>query len=170
MGASTTTSPAGVKPKGYPNTSEIDRMVALAGESQKIGEFLDWLMHEQNVRLMRWTVIEHEEECTAYKRAKHDKDSKQEALTGLAELEAEFRGVDPSTVVVPTINQAKHPDECQCKGTNIYRWTEEGWESARPERSGDVIPNWLAQFYGIDLDLVETQRTAVLAWVRKQNK
>jgi hypothetical protein len=35
------------KPEGYPATPELDKLKALQGETQPIGNFLDWLLHEK---------------------------------------------------------------------------------------------------------------------------
>jgi hypothetical protein len=42
-----------VRPAGYPDTPELDRMLAARGQSQPAGEFLDWL-HNLGYRLCTW--------------------------------------------------------------------------------------------------------------------
>lgn len=149
---------------GYPDTPECQKMSAVADESQSIGQFLDWLMHDQDVHLMRWESIRNERPCTAYKRSRDEQRTKQELLDGLMEIDAQLRGVDISEVEVPQIPEDDHPDTCACKGTGIYVWFEEGWHPVRRR-----IEEWLAEYYDIDLGALEQEKQAVLAWVREQN-
>jgi len=40
---------------GYPDAPECDRLAAVAGESQQIGDFLDWL-EERGIHLAQWVT------------------------------------------------------------------------------------------------------------------
>lgn len=139
----------------------LAKMHEVHTSSQQIGEFLDWLLHDRGVELMRWQTVVHEEPCT------HTKVSNaHEALIGVARLNAEFHGEDPDLVVVPT---EWHPVHCKCEGTNVVTWEEEGWMRARPEQSGSPIQAWLADYFDIDLNELETERRAVLEALRAVN-
>lgn len=43
-------------------TPQSDRLLAVHGESQAIGEFLDWLFREKEIVLARWLSHEHDDE------------------------------------------------------------------------------------------------------------
>lgn len=49
------------KPEGYPDTTELDRLVAVSDESQRLGEFLDWL-EEQGYHICTYTEPSVDEE------------------------------------------------------------------------------------------------------------
>jgi len=110
---------------------------------------------------MKWESVRHERPCTAYKKSSIEKARKQELLEGLAEIREQLGG---AAFDVPEIPEDRHPDECVCKGTNVYVWHEEGWQPQRRR-----IEEWLADFYDVDLVALEKEKRAVLAWVREQN-
>jgi len=161
MGRSTATR----KPLVKPDTPNLDKMIEVADESQSIGQFLDWLMNEQNVTLMRWTSIPHERVCHDYHKPRYAEEARL-TLEEIVALEAEFRGGDPHEL--PPDPSDQHPETCTCEGTGYIRWSEEGWEKFGS--GGDTgIAKILAPYYDIDYDEMQRERDAVLAWVRAQN-
>ncbi len=82
-----------------PECPECDKLTKVAPESQKIGEFIDWLQNEKKIHLAHWQEGDREELAYAH----------------------------------------------------------------------ESIEKLLAEFFKIDLDKVEKERTALLKWIQKEN-
>ncbi len=144
------------KPKGYPKTPELDKMIAITDQSQIIGEFLDWLLHDQGVQFMRWDSGEQQRPCTFHHPSRAEKTKEDLRL-----LKVELGG----GTFVPSEG---HPVTCECGGTGEVSEYHEGWEDVRPKQPGG-IQGWLADYFEIDLNRVEQERSKVLDHVRANN-
>lgn len=146
------------KPAGYPPTPELDKMLAITDKSQVIGEFLEWLFSEHNVRFMRWNSEEEPTPCTHHPKSRHE-----ERKIDVQRLKAELEG---AAFDAPSEG---HPVTCRCGGTGVITTYHEGWEDVRPSQSGGTIQAWLADYFEINLATIENERSAVLDWVRENN-
>jgi hypothetical protein len=129
---------------------EHERMKAVRGESQAIGEFIDWLRSEETP----YTIAEWEEwracEASSNIFARVDKSWHCEngRKMGGAEHEAEDWG------------------ECErCEGTGRVKS-----DDPRLYPAGIGIEALLARYFDIDLDKINDEKDAMLAEIRKQNE
>jgi len=124
---------------------EHDKRAKILEKSQAIGEFLDWI-GEQGYRLQKW--VEQDEEGPCPGTIFHDCD-------GGRRVDVPFDGGEPYTT----------ERRCQkCGGTGVYTTHFEGEvELMRP------IESVLAEFFGIDLNIIEQERRAMLASLRGES-
>lgn len=141
-----------------PDTPNLNKMSKISGDSQTIGEFIDWL-GQNGVVLMRWESVPHERPCTNHKPPRD-----REILEEIVALEAEFRQGDP--IDIP---EHRHPETCPCEGTGYIRWTEEGWNQAMSHGGDTAIARLMAPYFEIDYDEMQRERDLMLDWVRTNN-
>ncbi len=119
-------------------TPECDRMVAVAEESHKLGEFLDWL-NEQGIHLAEW---QRETECTW--------SSLREGLRCVMGMIRFDYDMDDGAYPVEGVCKA-------CDGTGVVDRLEPILVT-RAESYNEL----LAHYFNIDLDKVEQERRAIL--------
>lgn len=119
---------------------ECDRMVAASEESQKIGDFLDWL-NEQGIVLAEW---ERQKECDYG-------------------VWPKWRCEAGRVVGHPDSNKPGQDDgECpECNGTGLIARLE-----PRLAPRGEGYEQLLARFFGIDLKKIDAERSQMLAALR----
>jgi hypothetical protein len=104
-------------PARYP---ECEKLRAAAAESQKIGQFLDWLFGEKECVLAKWVNHEHDDEC-------YDNGRRRAPTCGLED--------NNDNLVVQRMGTEK----------------------------------LLAEYFGINMDVVEQERRAILEELRRAN-
>jgi hypothetical protein len=134
------------------NTPECNRMLAVADESHKLGDFLDWLT-ENDIHLAVW---ERTKVC----------DFGEGPIIGNlfdGRSSKKWRCVDGQVVAHPDSNKPGAEDgPCpKCEGTGRI-------ERIEPRLIPHVEPfnRLLARYFGIDLDKVEEERRRVLEELR----
>jgi hypothetical protein len=120
---------------------ECDRMLAVADDSHKLGEFLDWL-NSQGLHLAAWVT---QGECTWVPRT-----------GGMADRSG-TRGCDGGRVVDKE-GQPLLGGVCpRCGGTGLVELTRPRLETAH-----EPYERLLARYFDIDLQKVEEERRAIL--------
>lgn len=150
-----------------PDTPTLQKMSDVHERSQVVGEFLDWLLNSEHVHLMRWDSRVTHEKCTARWKERRSHEELQTAVDDLRELEAELAGVDPATLPErPLPPPPPHPTTCACGGSGVIETAIEDWVPWEP----GGIQKMLGRFFGIDVEAAEQERSALLEWVREQNR
>lgn len=124
---------------------EHEKRSGILEKSQAIGEFLDWI-GEQGYRLQKWVVQDEDGPCPGT--IWHECD-------GGREMRVPVDGGEPYTTA----------NRCQkCNGTGTYIAHFEG--EVGLQRS---IESVLAEFFGIDLKVIEQERRAMIESMREAN-
>lgn len=125
----------------YPRCPELDKLKSVADRSHKVGEFIDWLNDTKHFHLAE--IHEHTDEC--YTCGLNPKD--------FQELYKDKGWVDA--------------DELK---NSRFRTPQCGFRKGQYVPANYNLQKLLAEFFEIDLNKVEDERRAVLAWVRRKNK
>lgn len=150
-----------------PDTPTLQKMSEVHERSQAVGEFLDWLLHAEGAQIMRWDSRTVYEPCPRRWRDQRTHEELQTTVDDLRELEAELAGVDPASLPErPLPPPPPHPVECSCGGTGQIGTKIEDWVSWEP----GGIQKMLGRFFDIDVEQAETERAALLEWVRAENQ
>jgi hypothetical protein len=136
-------------------TPECDRMIAVADDSHKLGDFLDWL-NEQDIHLATWErtkVCGYGSGLFVVSPGGGVRD-----VDGLSQRK--WRCVGGRMTGHPDSNKPGEDDgDCpECGGTGRVERVE-----PRMILTGEPFERLLARYFGIDLDKVETERRQVLA-------
>lgn len=146
---------------------EHEKLTALGGDNQTIGDFLEWLFHEQGIRFTRFDDKYDERRCS---RPDRMTPNEVDSINGLRELSAAFSGTEPPDPLSPSMDLIHDRDCDECGGTGWVMFTSgQDWVEASPPGWGSRTEKWLALYFDIDQKKIEAEKQQMLAELRRQN-
>lgn len=136
-----------------PLTPALDEMIAVSEDSQKIGEFLDWLQCSEDGAGLVLAQWEHRIECRHARVGRYPR-------PGYLCINGVLKWDDNSGPVLDDDGQPEQCDRCDGKG-----WIERSEPVLIPAAVG--IEALLARYFDIDLAAADRERQAVLRAIQE---